>query len=477
MPYQRESSGMLAGTLGLDMIPRLMSPRLISPKTDLLGRRAGGFSSWSELLEVSGIPSAARIGYGLLFAKEELPPPGADSKTYMCNEFLQSMGVARAGHRARILKLVNLLPADDLAVMESGFVMRSRSSSNNEAEPAAIIDLLPETEVKKFIFTSESEPPFTWYELVGKDGPEDDDHTEFYGNLQSMIDDMDLSISLMSLLEQEKIMPIMVKRRQNKGQCAIVFRVACPSPCATDDSIGDLTNRWTVFVDFDTRMMASVHRVDTQSFASLRQRWATRWAHTSMEDLVAEIFENSLQQFCMAIDATELLLENGNEDLMSTIEVGKSNGRRPPSDKAMLALFFHIQRRAAVYSRIVHLTRSMMEETAEQLPQLARERFFQLKMSAMLNELQHRSEKLTSDAQSLLSLHLALASFRSNELMNVLTKMSSMFIPMTFVAGIYGMNFDVMPELLWPCGYWVALGIMVSLASVVLFCFWYKGIL
>jgi magnesium transporter len=54
-----------------------------------------------------------------------------------------------------------------------------------------------------------------------------------------------------------------------------------------------------------------------------------------------------------------------------------------------------------------------------------------------------------------------------NEIMKVLTIMATIFIPLTFIAGIYGMNFDYMPELKWRWGYpgvWVLMfGIVIGL--------------
>lgn len=50
-------------------------------------------------------------------------------------------------------------------------------------------------------------------------------------------------------------------------------------------------------------------------------------------------------------------------------------------------------------------------------------------------------------------LHLAVTSHRLNDIMKILTIVSTIFIPMTFVAGVYGMNFDNMPELHWDWGY------------------------
>jgi magnesium transporter len=58
-----------------------------------------------------------------------------------------------------------------------------------------------------------------------------------------------------------------------------------------------------------------------------------------------------------------------------------------------------------------------------------------------------------------------------NEVMKVLTIMASIFIPLTFIVGIYGMNFQFMPELEWKYGYFMALGFMllVSIALILYF--------
>jgi len=60
-------------------------------------------------------------------------------------------------------------------------------------------------------------------------------------------------------------------------------------------------------------------------------------------------------------------------------------------------------------------------------------------------------------------IHLSTMSNRMNEVMKILTIFAAIFIPLTFIAGIYGMNFENMPELKWPYGYFIALGIMTSL--------------
>ena len=55
--------------------------------------------------------------------------------------------------------------------------------------------------------------------------------------------------------------------------------------------------------------------------------------------------------------------------------------------------------------------------------------------------------------------------------MKVLTMIATIFIPLSFLTGLYGMNFDVMPELHWPYAYFALLGVMAVLAVGMLFFF------
>jgi magnesium transporter len=87
---------------------------------------------------------------------------------------------------------------------------------------------------------------------------------------------------------------------------------------------------------------------------------------------------------------------------------------------------------------------------------------------------------------SIIDLYLSMVSNRMNEIMKVLTIISVIFIPLTFIAGIYGMNFarqddhghtipDNMPELYWHHGYLYALIFMFLIAIFQVFIFWRKG--
>ncbi len=75
----------------------------------------------------------------------------------------------------------------------------------------------------------------------------------------------------------------------------------------------------------------------------------------------------------------------------------------------------------------------------------------------------------------LFDLYLSQLSYRMNNVMQMLTIISTIFIPLTFVAGIYGMNFDNMPELRWHYGYFLILGIMLCIALGLLAVFKRRG--
>lgn len=71
----------------------------------------------------------------------------------------------------------------------------------------------------------------------------------------------------------------------------------------------------------------------------------------------------------------------------------------------------------------------------------------------------------------LMDLYLSSISNRMNEVMKVLTIIATIFIPLSFMAGLYGMNFVYMPELQWRYGYFALLGAMFAVGGGMLLYF------
>jgi magnesium transporter len=84
-------------------------------------------------------------------------------------------------------------------------------------------------------------------------------------------------------------------------------------------------------------------------------------------------------------------------------------------------------------------------------------------------------ESLRETATSVMEVYLSAQNQRLNEVMKVLTVISTFFIPLTFIASIYGMNFQFMPELHWRFGYAWALGLMGATAAALVLYFRRKG--
>jgi magnesium transporter len=89
-----------------------------------------------------------------------------------------------------------------------------------------------------------------------------------------------------------------------------------------------------------------------------------------------------------------------------------------------------------------------------------------------LNEMIESNREITADMRDS---YISLNTNRMNTIMKTLTIVASIFIPLTFIVGIYGMNFDYMPELSWRWGYFASLGIMGGIAVGMLMGFWIKG--
>ena len=58
-----------------------------------------------------------------------------------------------------------------------------------------------------------------------------------------------------------------------------------------------------------------------------------------------------------------------------------------------------------------------------------------------------------------------------NQIMKILTAVSVIFMPLTFIVGVYGMNFDIMPELRWKYGYFLVITIMFFVVIGMVFYF------
>jgi len=198
------------------------------------------------------------------------------------------------------------------------------------------------------------------------------------------------------------------------------------------------------------------------------------------------------------------------EQIRHRIRNGKARIRKMASDYLMYALldavvdnYFVVLERFGerIESMEDELVADPTEKTLEQIHTLKREMIYVRKsvwpLRELISGLQRTESSLISGAtmvylrdvydhtiqvidtvesfrdmvSGMLDIYLSSISNRMNAVMKVLTIMATIFIPLTFVAGIYGMNFRYMPELELRWGYPAVWAIMVLVAVVMLFCF------
>jgi len=221
--------------------------------------------------------------------------------------------------------------------------------------------------------------------------------------------------------------------------------------------------RQIVFFLFE-RMLVSLHAGSAKSIEQmwsqhipyLHQKtvgeWALKTMHTSsgfyLESLLA--FENQLS------DLEDELLTRPTDTQMKTLTVYKSQ-----LVKLRRVFNYHLAITHELSSYDYHL---LPRENPEILH--------------AINDLYERFERLHSLAQmyydisgDLVEGYISLSSHQLNNTMRILTVITAIFVPLTFLAGIYGMNFEHMPELAFKYAYFVLLGVMGVMAAALVWLF------
>ena len=112
----------------------------------------------------------------------------------------------------------------------------------------------------------------------------------------------------------------------------------------------------------------------------------------------------------------------------------------------------------------------------ERLPLLGPEATVGFQEMAEMVELLHENcELLRNQCDAISQAYAASVGNRMNQVMKTLTILTSIFAPLTLIAGIYGMNFEVMPELRLRHGYFIALALMALVAALQTFWLWRRG--
>ena len=137
-------------------------------------------------------------------------------------------------------------------------------------------------------------------------------------------------------------------------------------------------------------------------------------------------------------------------------------------EKTDLKKLYKLKRTSSTCSKILLLIQDVLNEYKNYVKSASSFKDLQDYNTKML----HLHVQNTDDLQNLFTLTLSISDQRANEIMKILTIFAAFFLPLTFIVGVYGMNFDFMPELHYKWGYFTVLGVMLIIVIVIYL--WFK---
>lgn len=247
-----------------------------------------------------------------------------------------------------------------------------------------------------------------------------------------------------------------------------IFRAYDESCVHEADTVQELTRKIAIFRS--DAFLITIHRKEQPYLASVKQKWsmgsyvpnplAQIWS-----DLVYGVFNSYERPIDEAFNALELL----------EMSVFEAQGAQPFEIKEG----YFLKRKSSVFKRMLRVTQDLLPKMSIEFESGSHK---QQDMRELAESYYFYSDELMESVNSLLNLYLSLASqrtneasHRTNEVVRVLTIFSVFLLPLNVLTGIYGMNFDYMPELKWPIGYPLVLLTMIGVVIGIYLWFRRKG--
>ena len=229
-----------------------------------------------------------------------------------------------------------------------------------------------------------------------------------------------------------------------------------PSSAATTRELTE-----TVAIFAAPGLLLTLHHRDHRAFAQLR----ARYAHSRIEatdDLAAVVLDDmmltTLQTFSPPLDAL----------LTDLTEFEGSLLRRRVTEAGLEQVFIR-RRRASMLATLLRRTREVVTRLGSHPSRPDVD-----DSGELVDTLEYRAHELLEYTDQLINLQIAVASHRTNEVVRLLTLISVVFMPLTFIVGLYGMNFDL-PEFRLAHGYLVPYVLIVGSVGAALLWFRRRG--
>ena len=295
-----------------------------------------------------------------------------------------------------------------------------------------------------------AEPRFVWLDVVD---PTTDE-------LSELVKDYGLHpLSVNDCLDPEHL----PKHETFENHTFVILRAVDEGATRTADTVQALTRKIALF--HGSSFLITIHRKDQPWLTALQQRCLVglpaKQASRSegiQAHLLAQLVNAALDTYQRPLETIE-----GRLDQFDTM-VFEGRDQPGPGFRTELREIHLMRRQVTLCKRLLLRT---VDVTQRMVPGAGR-------ATTLFRDVQENAEgyhfyadELLDDVNSLLSVQLALASHRTSEVMRVLTVFSVFFLPLTFIVGVYGMNFDFMPELRERWGYPAVLLLMAMVTLLI----------
>ncbi len=235
----------------------------------------------------------------------------------------------------------------------------------------------------------------------------------------------------------------------------LILRFYAPEADKPIPTIQELTNKVAIF--YNEKFVITIHKEQIPFVDDIHKKYIELKKCSSITELVVKIIWYALETF-----------DDPAESLSDKVDAYESEIMMQKNNADRVQALYLIKHEASVAHKVLML---MAEPINHQVPTKSERPAVQdmhdqyLKMLTLFNQ-------LLDDVNNLMNLSMSFSAKRTNEVMRVLTVFSVFFMPLTFIVGIYGMNFKFMPELDKKWGYPAVL-IFMALVTVVIY-FWFK---
>lgn len=219
-------------------------------------------------------------------------------------------------------------------------------------------------------------------------------------------------------------------------------------------SIHALTTKIAIFFDNDT--IVTIHRVPHPDLFPACEQLIQSGKIASIGSFLLKIIAKVQHSYSRFATALNLQIDETETRLFIKKQATES-----------IESLFLLKRRASLCKKLLLLTGEVV--SAVQHRQKKSSEVQDIRDSQI--KLQLFYDQLTEDALNLVSMYMSISANKTNDVMKVLTLFSAYFLPLTFIVGVYGMNFEFMPELEWTYGYPLVLGLMVVVFLLIYFWF------